>query len=158
MKRNFLEELYCRINKPWNSAFFGYFILIVIVFAGSGVAFSVYDVYNSPADDGINVARNLATYFIAILASSVIDLNLSWEIENRVSMLVYSFLIFVLGFVLVLFIYFLKSDYAFIPALGGCFLSWLVWILANADNDKLSDENFFNNMRGKDKHGKTWGK
>jgi hypothetical protein len=95
---------------------------------------------------------------MAILASSIIDLNISWEIQNRVSFLIYSFLVFVIGVLILVWTYSLSTDYAFIPALLGCTLSWLIWILANADNEKLSDENFYKNMRGKGNHGNNWDK
>ncbi|MEQ1586829.1 MAG: hypothetical protein ABL895_13165 [Cyclobacteriaceae bacterium] len=158
MERNFVQEIYQRVTRPWNSAFFGYFFLIVIVFAGFGVAYSFFSAIKSPQDDGITVAQNLATYFMAILASSIIDLNISWEIQNRVSFLIYSFLVFVIGVLILVWTYSLSTDYAFIPALLGCTLSWLIWILANADNEKLSDENFYKNMRGKGNHGNNWDK
>lgn len=156
MERKFFQEIYHRLTIPWNSAFFGYFLLIVIVFAGFGVAYSFFSAVKSPQDDGIIVAQNLATYFMAILAASVIDLNISWEIENRVSFLIYSILIFVLGVFILIWTYSINTDFAFIPAIIGCILSWLIWILANATNEKLSDENFYNNMRGKGKHGNNW--
>jgi hypothetical protein len=156
MERKFFQELQYRLLRPWNSAFFGYFVLIVIVFAGFGVIFSIFNAIGSQQDNGIIVAQNLATYFMAILASSIIDLNISWEIENRVSFLIYSFLVFIIGVLILLWTYSIKSNYAFIPAIIGCLLSWFVWILANACNEKLSDENFYNKMRGKGKHGKTW--
>lgn len=156
MEKNFLQEIYHRLTRPWNSAFLGYFILIVIVFAGFGVAFSYFAAIKSPQDDGILVAQNLATYFMAILATAVIDLNISWEIQNRVSFFIYSILIFVVGLLILLWTYSLSTDFAFVPAIIGCILAWVVWILANAFNEKLSDENFYNNMRGKGNHGAEW--
>lgn len=156
MERNFFQEICHRLTRQWNSAFFGYFILIVIVFAGLGVALSFYAAIKSPQDDGILVAQNLATYFMAILATAVIDLNISWEIQNRVSFLIFSILTFVIGFLILLWTYSLSTDFAFFPAIIGCILAWGVWILANAYNEKLSDENFYNNMRGKDNHGAGW--
>lgn len=158
MERNFIQEIGHRLTKPWNSAFFGYFFLIVIVFAGFGVAFSFFNAIKSPQDDGVIVAQNLATYFMAILAASIIDLNISWEIENRVSFLIYSILVFVIGVFILIWTYLLSTDFAFIPAIIGCLLSWIIWILANAYNEKLSDENFYNTMRGRDKHGINWDK
>lgn len=156
MNRSFFQEIGYRFSKPWNSAFLGYFLLIVIVFAGFGVAFSFLSAIKSPQNDGIIVAQNLGTYFMAILAASVIDLNISWEIENRVSFLIYSLLAFAVGVGILVCTYLIKSDLAFIPAFLGCLLAWLIWIIANSTNEKLSDENFYNNMRGKDKHGNNW--
>ena len=156
MERNFFQEIYHRFTRPWNTAFFGYFLLIVIVFAGFGVVFSFFNAINSPLDDGVIVDQNLATYFMAILAASVIDLNISWEIENRVSFLIYSFLIFVLGVFILIWTYSIKSDFAFIPAILDCIISWLIWILAKATTETLSVEDCYNNMRGKGKHGGNW--
>jgi peptidoglycan/LPS O-acetylase OafA/YrhL len=156
MEHNFFQELKHRLIKPWNTAFLGYFLLIVIVFGGFGVLYSCFEVAHSKEDDDILVAQNLATYFMAILASSIIDLNISWEIENRVSILIYSMLFFVVGLMILICTYSIENNYAFIPAVVGTALSWVVWILANADNERLSDENFYNNMRGKGKHGTHW--
>ena len=156
MERKFWPEIVYRLNRPWNSAFFGYFILIVIVFGGFGVAYSFFEAIKSPVADGPLVAQNLATYFMAILASSVIDLNISWQIENRVSFLIYSILFFVLGVFILIWTYSIDSNWAFGPAILGCMIGWLAWILANVDNEKLSDENFYNNMRGRGTHGNNW--
>jgi len=156
MERNFFQEIGHRLTRPWNSAFFGYFFLIVVVFAGFGVAYSIFAAIKSPLANGNIVAQNLATYFMAILASSIVDLNISWEIENRVSFLIYSILVFVLGVFILIWTYSLDTYFAFLPAIIGCLISWLTWILANAYNEKLSDENFYNNMRGRGKHGKNW--
>jgi drug/metabolite transporter (DMT)-like permease len=158
MERNFIQELQHRLTRPWNSAFLGYFILIVIVFAGFGVGYSFYAAFQSSKPNLIPVAQNVATYFMAVLASSVIDLNLSWELENRVSFLIYSFILFIGGVVILIWTYSVNNISAFVPAVLGCILSWIVWILANAYNEKLSDENFYNNMRGKGTHGGNWKK
>lgn len=156
MKRKFFQEICDRLSKPWNSAFFGYFFLIVIVFAGFGVFYSFFNALHSPSGEAVIVAQNLATYFMAILAASVIDLNISWEIENRVSFLLYSVIILVVGILLLIWTYSMNSGFAFVPSILGCLLSWFIWIIANADNEKLSDENFYNKMRGKGNHGETW--
>jgi drug/metabolite transporter (DMT)-like permease len=156
MERSFLQEIYHRLVRPWNSAFFGYFVLIVVVFGGFGVAYSFFSAINSTDVDGTAVAQNLATYFMAILASSIIDLNISWEIENRVSFLIYSVLFFVIGVLFLIWTYSIHTNFAFFPAIIGTLLSWAIWILANAYNEKLSDENFYNNMRGRGNHGQNW--
>ncbi|MBY0425658.1 MAG: hypothetical protein K2Q22_08490 [Cytophagales bacterium] len=155
MNKNFIDEIVERFKKPWNSAFLGYFILIIIIFGGFGILFALYDVLNNEVDDGVLVAQNIATYFMAILASSIIDLNLSWSILNRVSTLLYSFLFFIVGLLLMWLTYKIQSDIAFIPAIIGCIISWIVWILANADNEKLNDENFYKAMKGEG-HGNNW--
>lgn len=156
MERNFIQEIGHRLARPWNSAFLGYFILIVIIFAGFGVGFSFHSAWNSPVDDGVLVAQNLSTYAMAILATAVIDLNISWEIQNRVSFFLYSILIFVIGLSFLFWTYSVQSDFAFIPAILISVIAWIVWILANAYNERLSDQNFFNAMRGKGRHGDNW--
>ncbi|MEO7047432.1 MAG: hypothetical protein ABI091_19165 [Ferruginibacter sp.] len=156
MERGFFSEIRFRLTSPWNAAFFGYFILIVIVFAGFGVGYSFFSTLKSEHSDWLGVAQNLATYFMAILASAVIDLNISWNIENRVSFLIYSILLFVLGVLILITTYSISSNWAFVPAVLGCFLAWLTWILANSDNEKLNDQNFYNAMRGKENHGRNW--
>lgn len=139
------------------SAFTGYFILIVIIFAGLGVFVSIWSAINSHENEDFRIAQNLATYFMAILASSIVDLNISWEIENRVSFLIYSILLFVVAVFILGLTYYIPSNYAFIPAIFGCLLAWVIWVLANAYNERLNDQNFYNIMRGKDVHGQNWG-
>lgn len=156
MERNFFQEIFHRLTKPWNTAFTGYFILIVIIFAGLGVFVSIWSAIDSPEIDGLRIAQNMATYFMAIIASSIVDLNISWEIENRVSFLIYSILLFVIAVFILGLTYYIPSNYAFIPAILGCILAWLIWVLANAYNDRLNDQNFYNIMRGRGVHGQNW--
>jgi len=156
MERGFFSEIHFRLTSPWNPAFLGYFILIVIVFAGMGVGFSLINVAHSKDQDWIIVAQNLATYFMAILATAIVDLNISWYIENRVSFFIYSILCLVIGIVILYITYSTNSYWAFLPTALGCFLSWFTWILANSDNERLNDENFYNAMRGRNNHGQNW--
>ncbi len=158
MAKNFTQEIFERFKMPWKySAFRSYFLFIVIFYGGCGVFLSIYDCYINTWTDSYKIAQNMATYFMAIIAASLVDLNLSSAIKNMASLIINS--IALLGFTFVLFLttYLIKSHYAFLPASIGTVISLIIWILANADNEKLSDESYYNKMRGKEEgHGTTW--
>lgn len=157
MDKNFIQELVDRLFRKRSTAFYGYFILVVLMFAGFGIFFAWYDAFHSEPHQNEKIAQNIATYFMAILATSIIDLNISWNLQNRLSFFIYSILFFVLGIGLLLLTYMVGGCWSFFWSGLGAIVSWVVWIIANADNEKLSDENFYNQMRGKSEgHGSNW--
>lgn len=143
---------------PWRySAFVSYFVFIVIFFGGCGVFISIWDSYKSCWYEKYKIAQNIATYFMAIIAASVVDLNLSTSIKNIASLIINSIALLGIAFLLFLLTYSTKSSFAFLPAISGLIISLCVWILANADNEKLSDQSFYKKMRGNDiGHGNNW--
>lgn len=155
-KVSFLNEVISKIKKPWSSQFIGY-LLIVTVFGGIGVFFTAFEVYSNDWIDSFKIAESISVFFVAIIATSFIDLNLSPKVYNRIAFLIYSFIFYGFAVFLLWLTYTLKASSAFIPACIGLFFSLLVWVLANAENEKFSEENFYDNMRGKKEgHGEGW--
>ncbi len=158
MEKNFFQEVWERFKMPWKySAFRSYFIWIVLIFGGFGIFLTILKVSKSPDIKGFVVAQDMSTYFIAIIAASLVDLNLSFSIKNIASLIINSLAFFGVSLLLLYLAYNLESNWAFVPASLGVVLSLVIWVLANADNEKLSDSNYYDMMRGKDVgHGSNW--
>jgi hypothetical protein len=155
--KHFFKELYIRFCSPWRyTAFVAYFIFIVVGFGGIGVYISMYNVWKFHGSNlPYEVATNLATYFMAIMASCFVDLNLSLNIKHVASTLIISFGFFAICAVLAMVTFGYQNSMAFWPAIIGTVLALFTWILANADNEKLRDETFYKRMRGTE-HGNNW--
>lgn len=147
MKRGFIQEVLHRLLSPWSWPFAGY-LVIVTFFGGLGVFFTVYEVWVNEWCDSYKIAESLSTFFVAIVATSFIDLNLSEKLQNRLAFLIYSFIFSGASAVLLWLTYNLKSTASFIPSSLGTLFSLGIWVIANADNKKLTEENFFSTMRG----------
>lgn len=158
MERNIFHEAFEHFSLPWKQvAFKLYFFGIVIGFGGVGLWLTIYECYMSTENDMYKVSQGLGTYFIAIIAASIVDMNLSTSFKNLSSLYILTVIILGLAFVLFLFSYFIKSGYSIIPAIIGTLISLIVWTLANAENEKLNDKTFYEKMRGADQnHGRSW--
>lgn len=159
---NFINELKERFSipfKPFNYAYFGYLFGILIGFGGLGIWVSIYQDINSSNSIWSTVPTSISTYFIALLASSFIDLNVLPNAINRVSMLIYSVIFLGLGFLLFWLSINISSNFSFIPAILGFVFAILTWHLANCDSDKFNDESFNAKIRAEAKqtHGSNWG-
>jgi len=138
---NFKAELLRKIKEPWCSAFTGYFIFIIVLFCILGVVIPFLFLDNDTISHSIS--SSISTYFIALMASSAIEIILSFSTNNKASFAIYSIALFVLGVVLLYLSNYLANSWSLIPALIGLILSFLFWIIANADNPKLND-NYYN--------------
>ena len=155
-KISFISELKDRLRTPWNWSFFGY-LFIVLFFGGIGIAFEAYEAYYSVNDDGYKIAQSISIFFIAVLATSFVDLNLSPKIYNKISFLIYSFIFYGFGVLLLFLSYQKKTDISFIPATMGLILTIFVWVLANADDKKFDEENFSERIKKpSSEHGSNW--
>jgi len=153
---NFISEIQDRLQRPWSWPFFGY-LLIVMVLGAIGVFFTWNDIASNNYKESYKVAESLATFFIAIIAISFIDLNISPNLQNRLAFFIFSFIFYSIAVALLWWTFKCKSDVSFLPASIGTAVSIIVWIIANADNDKLNEQAFIDNLRGKDKgHGQNW--
>lgn len=145
--------------KPFNWSFFGYLIGVIILIGGLGVWVSFYSVMKSPVDDGHNAAVSLGTFFIALWATSYLDIVLMVDIRNKLALIIYNFLFFALAMLLLWLIYeFSTSNWAFLPAILGFFLSITSWYLANAANEKFDEKTYAEKLRleSNTKHGQSW--
>ena len=157
MYKPFIEEIIERYKLPWKFfAFNSYFIIIVIGFGGLGVFVKICEIFSSTTP-GYDVAKDMATYSVAIIAASLVDLNLSLNIQSKPSLTINSFAVGAISILLMYLSYNINSYWALLPGLLGILIALSVWILANADNENLSDSIYYEKMRGKDiGHGKNW--
>ena len=141
------------VQSLMNETFIGYFLVCIVFFGSLGVFISIFDYDLANA---YKIAFSMGTYSIAITASAFVDLNLSKRIKQKSSFLIYS--LFILGTCIALLVatYFTKSNFAFVFSSIGCILSWIIWIIANSDNENLKcsfDESIYQNVKD---HSKNW--
>jgi len=132
----FGNELTERLINPWKSeTFIGYFIVCIMLIGTLGVSVTIYEYWGT--DELYKIAFSLSTYSIAITASAFVDLNLSPKVKNKSSFFIYSLLVFLLCTALLIFTYMTKNNNAFYYSVFGSIFAWLLWIIANSDNDSL---------------------
>jgi hypothetical protein len=144
--KNLFEEIKTRFIQPWaNPTFVGYFVVCILLIGTLGITLSFIE-YSSKPHELYKVALSIGSYFIAIISTSFVDLNLSQKIKNRSSFFIYSllFLLLSIGLLLLLFAY--RDNNAFIFASIGCLLSWFIWIIANSDNENLKKSDLLTNV------------
>lgn len=150
MSESFNNEVINRFKLPWkNSAFKYYFFWIVCAFGGLGFLLSLFSEFNSETPVYYNISRSISSTFIALIAASLVDLQLSFNIKNIPSLIINSIACIAVSLLLLYFSFSIKNNWSLIPALLGYGLGLFVWILANADNENLSDEIFYKKMLSK---------
>jgi len=160
MNSKFFDEIVERFKKPWDKTAFNlYFFVIVILYGGAGIIASMYQYFISTTEQNIySISQNMATYFIALTAASLVDIALDYNTKNKPSFAISS--IFTSGLVLILFLYAYntKGTSAFILGFIGILISLFIWVLANYENKKLDDENYYKTVSDNSQdHGANWG-
>lgn len=152
---DFFTECWVRFKKPWCNSFSAYFIFIIVLFSAGGVFFALF----SSTETNIkiySIASNMSTYFIALIIPAVIDIFLSFgKLRNKVSFIIYMIVILVLCGILLWLSNTVNNYFVLIPAIIGILLSWFFWVIANSDNDNLSDYSY--DQKIKDEIAKTHG-
>lgn len=128
------------VRPPWNDIFLGYIILFFAFTGSLGVYLTAWEVYHNCADDAFKVAESIATFFVAVTAGSLVDLNLHRATKNVRAFLVWSSITMVISAALLVATYILKTNSAFIPAGIGLVLSVLTWIVANSKDRKFQED------------------
>lgn len=150
MKENFINEIINRFKSPWKHfGFKSYFFWVVIVFGGIGISMTIRDVVNSKTPDLSIVSKSIATTFVAIIAASLVDLNLSYSIKNVPSLIINSMGFTGISILLMILSFNIQGAWSLLPAIFGYMLALSIWILANADNDKLFDDNYLQQINKK---------
>ncbi|KFF11185.1 hypothetical protein [Flavobacterium hydatis] len=156
MNKNFIEEQFERFKAPWkNSAFNYYFYWIIIGFGGIGIWLTIYEESNKSNLDVTVISKCIATTAIAIISASLVDLNLSFNLKNVPSLIINSIAFFGISIFLLILSFNVTGSYSLIAAVPGYLIALLIWVLANSDNGKLSDESYFNQMTDKVKEMKN---
>lgn len=150
MDKNFIDEQIERFKTPWeNIAFKSYFFWIVIGFGGIGIWLTIYEELNKSNADFTIISKCIATTFVAIIAGSLVDLNLSFNIKNIPSLIINSLAFIAVSILLLVLSFCVKGGLSLIPAILGYSLALLIWVLANSDNDKMSDDGYFQQITKK---------
>ena len=132
--KNFFDEIKSRLVSPFKyPQYIGYFVFCILIVGAMGVNIRVWDYFFNNGS-AVAISREMATYLIAILGSSVLDLNLSQKIRNKDSFLIYSLILLLFGVFMVVLIAKLDNNISIIIATIGVFISWFVWWFANSDN------------------------
>lgn len=108
-----------------------YFVLIIIIIGGLGFWIDVFPF------DKEGLAQSLNTYFIAILATSTVDISLKEFENNKVykkSFQLGSYFLLVIG----LLVFSLSEN--LICKVIATLVSWLTWWIANSDNKAIRGE------------------
>ena len=133
------------------------YLLIVFIMGGLGIIFNL--VVNNLNITGVpEISKNIGVFFIAILISATVDLNLTESIVNRKSFLIWSVLTAFVSVILLFLIFTTQNTWSYLFAGIGVVIAIIVWVLANSDSDKFN-ESIYNNLSGKNKgHGASWDK
>lgn len=145
----FKDEVIQKFKVAASWRFIGY-SLIVYIGGAMGIFFTWYELcHESPTSYAYHkIAESIATFFVPIVGACVAEIMISPKIYNRIGFNIVSFLVAGASVGLLFWIYDLKSNYSFIPATLGIIVSVVFWIIAYADEEKFSEENFYNQMRG----------
>jgi len=106
-----------------------------------------------------NIISNIASYFIALLATASVELVLAKN-EDKIlnnTMTIFGFGCLAIG--VFLFLISINTDviYGYIAAVAGVIFSWLIWWISNSENSNLTNEEYLNQMTEGTKHmGENW--
>lgn len=155
-RKGFNTEIKERLSSPWGAPFLGY-LLIVFLMGGIGIILNII-VTHINICQAPEIAKNIGVFFIAIIVSSSVDLNLTESIINRKAFLIWSTLIAFVSVVLLVLIFTSQNFWSYFLSGIGVIISVIIWVLANSDSEKFS-EGIYNNLSGKNKgHGVGWNK
>lgn len=134
-----------------------YFVGVVFLFGLLGFWITCHDEISNEEINHRNMSLNLASYFIALIASGAADLILNNEKYVNSSVKMLGILSLSIGFTL------LFGSLVTIPLVSyffsflGILVAWLIWVVANADTVKFKDTDFANEVRKNTKeHGGSW--
>jgi hypothetical protein len=148
MNNTFLNEQINRFRTPWKeSAFQLYFWIIVVFFGGIGIGLTIYEECFNEVFHINTISKSIATTFIGMIAGSLVDLNLSQNIKFVPSLTISTMGVAMVCTLLLLSAFKIDGFWSLLPAILGYLISMLIWILANADNNRLSDEGYLSSMK-----------
>ena len=158
MEENILQELFHRLESPWKKSGFAlYFAVVVVLFGGAGIWLSIF---RGGGDVLSSVSDNLFTYSIALFVPAFISIvlpSIRSDSSNkyRLSLVLLVFLTLFIEILLVVWYECLKAYV--IPAILSTILSWVFWVIANYDNESLTDKSYDSQIKeGEAKHAKNW--
>ena len=139
----FRHVIAVRYNKPKSHPEFVFiFILLNLIFCALGVYVSMFaDLFDSSKSFNYRALNtNLTTYYIAILASACFDLILSKAKIMKSALTTFSLAVLVFGIISLIVSYLLRLRYALPLTILYLLISLFMWWIANAENDKLMND------------------
>lgn len=134
---NFWNEVKRKLVDPWKeSAFCGYFTLTIIL-AAIAIITPLADVSSGYTQV---ITASISTFFVALIVSSTIDLNLSFNTINKASFSIYTILALIISIVLFALTFLLSDFWRLVPSTVGFVISIIIWIIANSDKDIVNDK------------------
>ena len=151
MKKFFLGRVKSPCKHP---EFIIYFVLAIIGVGAIGIHTAVFH-KNLPTDRDDYIIANIATYFLAIIATGSIELIFYQKTRIKRAIT----LIAIGAIIASTFLFFWATLYpSYIVASIGLLLSLTIWWIANAENTNIIEATFSAEIRDEanDKHGKDW--
>lgn len=149
------QFLVFRVRKPLkHPEYFFYFILVIIGFGAIGIYAAIFS-EKIPDNRNDFIIANIASYFLAIIATGTVELIFIEEKKIKRSILLLSIAVIFLNTIL----FFLSTKYSsFWFASFGLLIALTVWWIANAENTNIIDETFSAKIRGEARqiHGNNW--
>lgn len=144
---NFFKKLCTKFKLPWKcTAFILYFIFIIVLFGGVSIIATIYEEFCKESFNFSTLSRSIATTASAIVAASLVELNLSYNIKFMPSLTIITISIVGVSFALFLWVFNISSGWSLLPAILSYAICLFVWIIANSENEKLCDETYYKRM------------
>lgn len=128
------DDLKMRIVGPTSQpTFIMYFLVVMLAVGGIGCWLTMFS-----KGFGTEAFSSLSTYSIAVLAAAMADVLLSQDVRQSFRM--FSMGVLALGVVLAVLGLTTPSNYwTYASSMIAALLSWFLWYVANADNEKLKE-------------------
>jgi hypothetical protein len=138
---NFFVE---RFMNPWkHPEFIIYFILILIVFGGVSIWFTIFIESSKVCISHNSIIVSIFGYAIPVISAGAVDLIFTQEKYLKNSIRLIAFCIVPLAILALLLCFNSNSIQGYIFAILTTIVAWLVWWIANSDNANLCDNSFF---------------
>lgn len=150
--RNFIKNRFCEPFK--HPGFVLYFLGIVVLIGSIGVLSEIIISIKSEIFNLENITINLSNIFIALIASSSVELILIddddlYNNERKNDIRILAILFIIIGFTLwLLSVFFKEYKIGLISSIIGIFFSYFVWWISNAKSKKLIDVNPVSTLGG----------
>lgn len=137
MGDNIYSELLHRFKMPWCNSFAMYFIIVIVLFGSVGVWLPLLK--ESPFSVE-SLAINIITYACALIIPAAVSIILSMkDYKNKISLVLF---IVAILLAVAFFVGYSVFKGNLCTSIICCILSLLFWVIANCDNEQLSDDKY----------------
>lgn len=149
------EFFYHRLKRPLkHPEFILYFLLVIVGIGAIGIYTAILG-EEIPSNKKDYVISNMASYFLAIIATGSVELIFIQEVNIKRSILLVS----IAAIFINTFLFFLSIKFSsFWFATPGLIIAVLIWWIANAENTNIIESTFSSKIReeAREMHGKNW--